>query len=151
MTSNLGSEQLLEKIGTKSSEWTKDAVLSIVEPILKKHFRPEFLNRLDEILPFLPLQQKDMEKIVILQMKKVQERLEDKRIQLTWTQDVISHLAEEGYDPFFGARPLKRMIQQEVVNQLSTGLLKGDLLPDTKAELTLAREKSGNHITYKVC
>jgi ATP-dependent Clp protease ATP-binding subunit ClpB len=151
MTSNLGSEQLLEKIGTKSSEWTKDAVLSIVEPILKKHFRPEFLNRLDEILPFLPLQQKDMEKIVILQMKKVQERLEDKRIQLTWTQDVISHLAEEGYDPFFGARPLKRMIQQEVVNQLSTGLLKGDLLADRKAELTLAREKSGNHITYKVC
>ena len=150
MTSNLGSEQLLEKIGTKSSEWTKDAVLSIVEPILKKHFRPEFLNRLDEILPFLPLQQKDMEKIVLLQMKKVQERLEDKRIQLSWSQQVISHLAEEGYDPFFGARPLKRMIQQEVVNQLSKGLLKGDLLPDAKAELTLVKEKSGSHIEYKV-
>jgi ATP-dependent Clp protease ATP-binding subunit ClpB len=100
-------------------------VLAIVEPILKKHFRPEFLNRLDEILPFFPLQEKDMQKIVLLQMKKVAERLHDKRIKLEWSDEVIAHLAEEGYDPCFGARPLKRLIQQDVVNMLSKGLLEG--------------------------
>jgi len=150
MTSNLGSEQLLEKIGSKSSIWTKEAVLNIVEPILKTHFRPEFLNRLDEILPFLPLQQKDMEKIVLLQMKKVGERLEDKKIRLEWQPEVISHLAIDGYDPFFGARPLKRLIQQEVVNKLSTGLLKGELKPDTNVMLKLIKEKSGNQIAYDI-
>ncbi|NDD92890.1 AAA family ATPase, partial [bacterium] len=105
MTSNLGSEELLEKIRAKKSDWTKEAVLAIVEPILKKHFRPEFLNRLDEILPFFPLQEKDMQKIVLLQMKKVAERLHDKRIKLEWSDEVIAHLAEEGYDLYFGARP----------------------------------------------
>lgn len=150
MTSNLGSEQLLEKIRSRSSEWTKEAVLNIVDPVLKAHFRPEFLNRLDEVLPFLPLQQKDMEKIVLLQLKKVAERLEDKKIKLHWEEPVVAHLAEEGYDPFFGARPLKRLIQQEVVNKLSTGILKGELKPETEVDLTFIKSKAGNQIAYKI-
>ncbi|MBM3208020.1 MAG: AAA family ATPase [Chlamydiae bacterium] len=150
MTSNLGSEQLLEKIRSKSSEWTKEAVINIVEPVLKSHFRPEFLNRLDDILPFLPLQQKDMERIVLLQMKKIVERMKDKRIDLTWDDEVIEYLAMEGYDPFFGARPLKRLIQQQIVNVLSTGLLKGEVKTDSKVHLHHNRSKNHDIINYSL-
>jgi ATP-dependent Clp protease ATP-binding subunit ClpB len=148
MTSNLGSEQILEKIRSKPSEWTKDAVLNIVEPVLKSHFRPEFLNRLDDILPFLPLQQKDMEKIVLIQIHKVAERLQDKKITLSFNKDVIEHLSQEGYDPYFGARPLKRLIQQQVVNVLSTGILKGELKPETKVNLILSKTKHDTSVAY---
>lgn len=106
MTSNLGSDQLLSHKG----EPTKEAVLSIVDPVIRAHFRPEFINRLDEILPFLSLQDKDLEKIVLIQLNQVKKRLEDREILLEWTPEVLAHLAKEGYDPIFGARPLKRLI-----------------------------------------
>lgn len=140
MTSNLGSEQLLEKIRSKSKNLTKETVIDIVEPTLKGHFRPEFLNRLDEILPFLPLEQKDMEKITLLQLKKVEERLKEKLIGLTWSDGVVSYLAEKGYDPFFGARPLKRLIQQEVVNLLSKGILDGSFHANDIVKLKIEKE-----------
>lgn len=146
MTSNLGSEQLLEKIRTHSPEWTKEAILNIVEPILKTHFRPEFLNRLDEILPFLPLQEQDMAKIVLIQLRHVGKRLTDRHITLEWEPSVIQHLGTEGYDPFYGARPLKRLIQQEVVNLLSTALLQGTLKPHQIVKLLL----KNTHITCKI-
>ncbi len=148
MTSNLGSENILEKIRSKSSDWSKEAVLNIVEPILKTHFRPEFLNRLDEILPFLPLQQKDMEKISFLQLKKVEERLKDKKIDLAWDKEVIHFLSEQGYDPFFGARPLKRLIQQEVVNKLSSGLLKKEIRSNTTVRLHLVKSRGNDQISF---
>lgn len=146
MTSNLGSEQLLEKIRTHSPEWTKDAVYSIVEPILKAHFRPEFLNRLDDILPFLPLQEKDMEKIVLIQLNRVAKRLLERSIHLEWDKPVLSYLAQKGYDPFYGARPLKRLIQQEVVNVLSTALLKGEIKNEQTILLSLQKSKDGEEI-----
>lgn len=123
MTSNLGSAELLSHKG----ELSKETVLAIVDPIIKAHFRPEFINRLDEILPFLPLQEKDMEKIVLIQLSLVEKRLADKEITLSWTPEVLSHLAKEGYDPTFGARPLKRLIQHTVVNMLSSAILKGEI------------------------
>ncbi|MBS0627314.1 MAG: AAA family ATPase, partial [Verrucomicrobia bacterium] len=135
MTSNLGSEQLLEKLHTKNKGMTKEMILDILEPTIKGHFRPEFLNRLDEILPFLPLEQKDMEKISTLQLVKVQERLKEKNILLSWDPEVLSYLAEKGYDPFFGARPLKRLIQHEVVNLLSKEILNGSLKSTDHAQL----------------
>ncbi|MES2200575.1 MAG: AAA family ATPase [Chlamydiota bacterium] len=137
MTSNLGSEQLLEKLHSITMEVSKEMILDIVEPTIKAHFRPEFLNRLDEILPFLPLQQKDMEKITTLQLIKVAERLKEKEIVLSWDLDVLSYLAKKGYDPFFGARPLKRLIQHEVVNLLSKKIIEGALLPGDALELKL--------------
>jgi len=146
MTSNLGSEQILEKIASRPSGWTKDEILAIVSPILKSHFRPEFLNRLDEILPFLPLQEKEMEKIVTLQLKQVEGRLSEKEIQLSWAPKVAARLAHEGYDPLYGARPLKRLIQNTVVNLLSTALLKKEVSPGQKVELTLG---SSGAIEYK--
>lgn len=123
MTSNLGSHELLSHKG----ELSKETVLAIVDPVIKNHFRPEFINRLDEILPFLPLQEKDMEKIVLIQLNQVKKRLEDKEIFLSWTPSVLSHLAKEGYEPIFGARPLKRLIQHTVMNLLSNAILKGEI------------------------
>ncbi len=132
MTSNLGSDLLLTK-----TAHSKEEVLATVEPILKQHFRPEFLNRLDEILPFLPLQEKDMVKIVEIQMERVTKRLAEKHIPLTWSEQVAHHLAKEGYDPAFGARPLKRLIQHEVVNPLSKAMLEGKVKSNTDVKLKL--------------
>ncbi len=143
MTSNLGSEHLIEALRLGPDNWTKDAVLEVIDPILKGHFRPEFLNRLDDILPFLPLQEKDMEKIVHIQIKRVAERLKEKHIHLHAKEDVIAYLAKEGYDPLFGARPLKRLIQHEVVNPLATALLEGKIHSDKTVELSLAKKPSG--------
>jgi ATP-dependent Clp protease ATP-binding subunit ClpB len=135
MTSNLGSDLLLEKLKAGVHKMTKESILQTLEPALKKHFRPEFLNRLDDILPFLPLQEKNMEEIANLQLSKVKERLQEKSMELTWDSKVLAHLAEQGYDPFFGARPLKRLIQQQVVNLLSTALLGSSLKSGDKIHL----------------
>lgn len=137
MTSNLGSDVLLEKLRSRNSETSKEWILDILEPILKSHFRPEFLNRIDEVLPFLPLEQKDMKEITILQLEKVKLRIAEKQINLSWEDSVPSYLAEEGYDPSFGARPLKRLIQQEVVNLLSTLILEGTLKSGQDVCLTI--------------
>ena len=145
MTSNLGSDLLLKK---KSAN--KEELLATVDPLLKSTFRPEFLNRLDEILPFLPLKLEDMETIVGLQLKRVANRLEEKQISLKWDPKVVKYLAEEGYDPAFGARPLKRIIQQEVVNLFATAILECKI--PKNSELLLTGHKQGDHfqIGYEV-
>jgi ATP-dependent Clp protease ATP-binding subunit ClpB len=137
MTSNLGSTQLLENKG----HLTKESILAILDPILKAHFRPEFLNRLDEILPFLPLKEGDMSKIVEIQLKQVKHRLESREIFLTWEQPVIDLLSKEGYDPSFGARPLKRLIQHTVVNMLSMAILEGSIIASQHIKLYLEGDK----------
>lgn len=140
MTSNLGSQQLLEKL-EKHPNMSKEIILELLDPILHEHFRPEFLNRLDEILPFLPLKEQDMEKIVTLQLELLAKRLAERNITLRWKPEVTKQLAETGYDPLFGARPLKRLIQQEIVNMLSNALLEGAILPDST--ITLKHDKKG--------
>jgi ATP-dependent Clp protease ATP-binding subunit ClpB len=150
MTSNLGSDLLLEQIRTHATDWTKEAILAIVEPILKQHFRPEFLNRLDEILPFLPLQEKDIEKIALIQLNHVANRLLERHIKLDWEMPVLAYLAEKGYDPLYGARPLKRLIQHKVVNLLSTAILKGEIKNETHVALILHKEKEGDAIGFKI-
>lgn len=137
MTSNLGSEKLL-----KESLTTKEQILQLLEPVLQQHFRPEFLNRLDEILPFLPLRKEDMKHIVELQLRQLARRVQDKHSTLTWDEDVVTLLAEEGYDPHFGARPLKRLIQHKVTNMLAKASLEGKILPKTQIKL----EKKGSEI-----
>jgi len=146
MTSNLGSQQLLEKMEHTRGQVTKEGILDLLEPIIHAHFRPEFINRLDEILPFLPLRKEDMEKIVIIQLNLLSKRLSDREISLTWDKKVVAHLAETGYDPFFGARPLKRLIQQEVVNMLSNGILDGSIPGKCHIELVM-KDKS---VTYQI-
>lgn len=140
-TSNLGAEQLLESINSSSSELKKEEVLSIVEPVLKSHFRPEFLNRLDEVLPFLPLQRKEMDHIITIQLKSVANRLSSRNITLSWDEAIVKYLGDTGYDPAFGARPLKRLIQKEVVNTLSTKILDGSASEHSHIHLELKNKQ----------
>lgn len=130
MTSNLGSQQLLEKI-EQHRNLSKEAILELLEPILQAHFRPEFINRLDEIIPFLPLKKEDMEKVVEIQLRQLAKRLAERHVTLHWSHEAVKQLAEEGYNPYFGARPLKRLIQQEVVNMLSNAILEGKIPSDS--------------------
>ena len=146
MTSNLGSDRLLEKMERDRKSLTKEELMLILDPVVKSHFRPEFINRLDDILPFLPLHEQDMEKIVTIQLNLLAKRLHERDVNLSWTPQVLAHLAKEGYDPAFGARPLKRYIQQEVVNKLSTAILEGKIPPKSKVKLDLVN----GEITFKV-
>lgn len=140
MTSNLGSEELIETL-KKHPKMSKESILKVLEPILRAHFKPEFLNRLDEILPFLPLQEKDMEQIVKIQIDRVADRLQEKHIHLHVAKAVFSHLAELGYDPLFGARPLKRMIQSLIVNPLASSLLEGKIEPNKTVEIEINKNE----------
>lgn len=141
MTSNLGSSQLLDKISHSKVGLSKDVIMEILDPILTGHFRPEFLNRLDDILPFLPLRKEDMEQIVEMQLFHLEKRLKSRSIILLWTKEVLKYLADEGYDPGFGARPLKRLIQQEVMNILSDAILKGTIINNMTVELKMEEKK----------
>lgn len=146
MTSNLGSSQLLEQIEKSHTEFSKEAIMALLEPIIRRHFRPEFLNRLDEILPFLPLREEEMHRIVVIQLEHVAKRIAERHVSLLWTDDVVDSLAKEGYDPIFGARPLKRLIQQKVSNMLATAILEGRIPADSEVELTL----EGGGIVFKL-
>ncbi len=134
MTSNLGSSLLLEKVERKE-KLTKESILELLTPVLRSHFRPEFLNRLDDILPFLPLRKEDMAKIVDIQLKNVKKRIADRDITLEWNDELVKYLADKGYDPVFGARPLKRLIQNEVLNELSKEILQGKLSAGDKVTI----------------
>jgi len=146
MTSNIGSEQLMQALENKTLANNKEAVLAIVEPILKDHFRPEFLNRLDEVLPFLPLQPEAMEAIVKIQLAQLQKRLAERQIELLFDKEVVNYLATEGYEPAFGARPLKRLIQHEVMNMLSKAILDGTIASNSKVQLLITE----GAISYKM-
>ncbi len=136
MTSNLGSTELLE-----NPTQDKDKLLSLIDPIIKTHFRPEFINRLDEILPFMPLQNQDMEKIASIQLDALQKRLSERHNTLNVSKELLRHLALIGYDPVFGARPLKRLIQKEITNLLSNGILKGEIKEGCKIDLKIRDDK----------
>ena len=121
MTSNLGSDLILE---ADTAEKMK-AVKPQVDELLKRTFRPEFLNRIDEIVMFSRLDKNCIGGIVKNQLKRVQSRLDDRRIKLDFDESAISFLSEKGYDPAFGARPVKRAIQNFVENPLAKEILAG--------------------------
>ncbi len=128
MTSNLGTEIINEYHGLGfSKEDKKDGkireVQSKIMEVLRKHLRPEFLNRLDEIIIFDTLSKKDLKKIVEIQLDRVKERLARQKIKLKTTARLSKHLAERGFDPVYGARPLKRIIQKLILNPLAQKLL----------------------------
>jgi ATP-dependent Clp protease ATP-binding subunit ClpB len=133
MTSNLGSELL--------AETTSDAARrALIEPALREHFRPEFLNRLDEVVIFHALSEKEIAEIVGLQIAQVEARLKDRRITLKVTANAKKFLAHTGFDPTFGARPLKRTIQRRVVDPLTERILSGELREGT--DVTVDAEES---------
>ncbi|HFB62081.1 MAG TPA: type VI secretion system ATPase TssH, partial [Bacteroidetes bacterium] len=128
MTSNIGSHLIQENFSrlTESNEQqVVEKTRNEVFELLKKTIRPEFLNRIDEIIMFKPLSRDEIHGIVKLQFDRVKQMLAKNGIQLEITDNAITKLAEMGYDPQFGARPLKRVIQREVLNELSKMILAG--------------------------
>jgi ATP-dependent Clp protease ATP-binding subunit ClpB len=127
MTSNVGSQALQE--GMLGKEELDEATRNDVLGILRQHFRPEFLNRVDEIIIFEPLRKKDIQSIVDIQVARMQKLLADKRLTLELTEGAEAFLAERGYDPTYGARPLKRAIQKYLMDPLALKVLGGEYLP----------------------
>lgn len=135
MTSNIGSHIIQENLAglTEQNQEAKIEKTQVeVMDLLKKTIRPEFLNRIDEIIMFKPLTRNETNDIVKLQFNGVMKMLEKNNIKIDITDNAIDKIAEIGYDPLFGARPLKRVIQREVLNQLSKMILAGKLLPNEK-------------------
>ena len=125
MTSNLGSHIIQEKAGEENYEDMKSAVMEVVGT----HFRPEFINRVDEVVVFHPLAENQIQGIARIQIANLAQRLKDQDMKLEIAEDAMQLLAEVGYDPVYGARPLKRAIQRLIENPLAQKLLKGEFMP----------------------
>jgi ATP-dependent Clp protease ATP-binding subunit ClpB len=136
MTSNIGSEYLLEGV-TPDGE-VKSEARALVMSSLRSHFRPEFLNRIDEIVLFKPLTFTEIERIVDLQLNELRERLAEQRISLETTEEARRFMAEQGFDPAYGARPLRRFISREVETRVARALLRGDLPEDSTIVVDVA-------------
>jgi len=127
MTSNLGSAALQEGMSGKDTldEDTRESVMDA----LRGHFRPEFLNRVDEVVIFEPLKRQDIAHIVEVQLTRIQKLLTEKRLTLELSPRARDFLAERGYDPTYGARPLKRALQKHLMDPLALKVLSGDFVP----------------------
>ncbi|ABD03457.1 ATP-dependent chaperone protein ClpB [Synechococcus sp. JA-2-3B'a(2-13)] len=138
MTSNIGSDLILE-IGADESRY--EEMKTQVLAMLRHHFRPEFLNRVDELIIFHALTKEQIRQIVGLQMQRVEKLLADQQIEILLTEEAKDYLAEVGYDPVFGARPLKRVIQREIENPIATKLLENEFLPGDRILVDVANER----------
>ena len=130
MTSNMGSQIIqdnFENITEKNKEQVVESTKAEVINLLRQTIRPEFLNRIDEIIMFQPLMKDEIKRIITIQLEQLKNLVAQSGIQLIFGKYALDYLAENGYDPQFGARPLKRLIQKEVVNQLSKRILAGDI------------------------
>ena len=137
MTSNLGSQQIQEMAGEENYDAMKNAVMEIVGG----HFRPEFINRVDELVVFHPLGKAQIRAIASIQFEYLRKRLEDRNIDLHLTEAALDKIGEAGFDPVYGARPLKRAIQQEIENSLAQEILAGKFLPGDVIEIDVAGER----------
>jgi ATP-dependent Clp protease ATP-binding subunit ClpB len=140
MTSNLGSQYIIDP---KMNDTDKEKT---VREVLKGHFRPEFLNRIDEIVIYKSLAQEQINGIVRIQLKDVADRMKAKRIQVEFTDSTIQHLGERGFDPIYGARPLKRVIQSEILNPLARELIAGKFKAGDRVSIDFAN----NEIRIKI-
>ena len=132
MTSNLGAEFLVMQKEGEDSAAVHDEVMAVV----RSHFRPEFLNRVDEIILFHRLRREDMGAIVDIQAKRLQKLLEDRKITLHLDGKARDWLAAKGYDPAYGARPLKRVLQKELQDALAERLLAGEIVDGATVEVS---------------
>jgi ATP-dependent Clp protease ATP-binding subunit ClpB len=135
MTSNIGSRFLVENASEMVGEIADDTREKVMAE-LRGHFRPEFLNRVDEIVLFKPLTLKEITRIVELQVGLLKSRLAERHIDLELTDSAKELLGRRGYDPTYGARPLKRLIQRELETKLSRALLKGEITDNSRVEVT---------------
>ncbi|OGH88502.1 MAG: ATP-dependent chaperone ClpB [Candidatus Magasanikbacteria bacterium RIFOXYC2_FULL_42_28] len=151
MTSNIGSQMILdtnrkgefgfEDSHGKRGKKTEDSVRAKIMDLLKDHFRPEFLNRIDETIIFEALGEEEIQKIVELQLTELAKRLTDKKITLKIDPAVKKYLAKEGYNPDYGARPLKRIIQTELLDKLAFALITGDVAEGQVVEIGVEKGK----------
>src|SRR5580704_17744821 len=140
LTSNLGSE-FLSSDAVADHEMSVEAVRPLVMDAVRKHFRPEFLNRIDEIVLFQGLGREQMDSIVKIQLGRVEQLLADRRMAIHLDESAMHWLAERGYDPIYGARPLKRVIQKELVDPIARKLLAGELDDGAVIEVTNGGDK----------
>ncbi|MBA3738948.1 MAG: AAA family ATPase, partial [Actinobacteria bacterium] len=140
MTSNLGAAAFQDQ--TASPQEREEKVLADV----RSHFRPEFINRIDEVVVFDALSRDDIVKIVEIQLRELQHRLADRKLRLELTDEAKTYLANAGYDPNFGARPLKRLIQHEIQDPLAMLLLSGEVRDGD----TVVAEADGDGLTLRV-
>ncbi|WP_375419297.1 ATP-dependent chaperone ClpB [uncultured Hymenobacter sp.] len=140
MTSNTGAD-LIQRNFKELNEYNHDEVVDrtreeVIER-LRQHMRPEFLNRIDEIVMFQPLKRREIRRIVDIQFRQIQQRLHEAGISLEATDEVLDYLGEQGFDPQFGARPLKRVLQRIILNELSKDILAGRVSKDAVVEAVL--------------
>lgn len=140
MTSNLGSDIIQDRCGSLPYSEMKAEVMNVVV----QNFRPEFLNRIDETVVFHPLDEQHIAYIAKIQIKSLQQRLAEKGYELIISENALAFIAKAGFDPAYGARPLKRALQQEVENPLAQRILSGSLVPGKPIKL----ECSGNELTF---
>jgi len=141
MTSNLGSQMIQELAGEENYARMKSAVMDVVG----QHFRPEFLNRIDEVVVFHPLGREHIRRIVDLQVEILRQRLAARDIGLVLTEPALDWLGEVGYDPVYGARPLKRALQQYLENALARDLLQGQFVPGETIEV----DRDGDRLVFR--
>jgi ATP-dependent Clp protease ATP-binding subunit ClpB len=143
MTSNIGSDRIQALTGQGASDWEVEAA---VKELLKNHFRPEFLNRVDEMIVFHPLRKEQLTLIVDVQIDYLRKRLAQRGLKLALSDEANKMLADEGYDPTLGARPLKRVIQQRIENPLATRILKGEFAEGETIRIDVDRAR--NEFTF---
>ena len=148
MTSNLGGEYLQEMASLgfvmdkkNKAEGQKEQLKVKINDALREEFRPEFLNRVDEIIIFNPLSIRDIEKIVDLQIDIVNHRLANKKISLKLDKEAKRYLAKNGYSPDYGARPLKRLIEKEILDYLADEIIKGQIKEGKKVSVSLKKNR----------
>jgi len=144
MTSNIGSHLIMDNFKVLTDVNREDIIAKTKNELfelLKQTIRPEFLNRIDELIMFTPLNRSEVRDIVELQFKQVQHTLADMGIQIEASVEALDWLAELGYDPQFGARPLKRVIQKRILNELSKEILAGKVDKDSKIKLDMFDNK----------
>lgn len=134
MTTNIGSHIIQEKFeGITEQNYFEvlEDTKELVVDMLKKSVRPEFINRIDDIIMFRPLSREDLRKIVSIQFELIRKRLEETGIKIDISEGALDRLAKIGFDPQYGARPLKRVLQREILNELSKQILSGKIHKDS--------------------
>ena len=143
LTSNLGSNYILEGIDERGN--ISEQARKQVDALLKQQFRPEFLNRLDEIVFYKPLTKTEISSIVDLMIRDLQHRLEDKQLKVSVTEKAKAYIIDQGYDAVYGARPMKRFIQSRVETLIAKKIIQDDVAPDT----VLTVDYDGNRLTVQ--
>lgn len=144
MTSNVGSDIIQDymlKLNENNREQTLAGAKNAVLEVLKRSVRPEFLNRIDEVIMFEPLTQKDIRGILMLQIRQIEKILEEQGITLSFSDKALKYLGSKGYDIAYGARPIKRLLQKELVNELATKLISGEISRNSSIEIDYKDEK----------